>query len=177
MLYYIHGYQSSPTSIKATLFSKTLRAHPIKYREGHPEDIILSECLKQIAKTIQSDPNPVLIGSSFGGFLAAATALFRSLSHIFLLNPALPPPETTIDTIPHVPKRILTEMISLPLFEQKLSTKIDIFLGTKDTIVPNQWSIRFAAIQEATIHFFNDDHTFSENLEKLPSIITKILSQ
>ena len=31
MLYYLHGYQSSPTGEKATIFKKTLGAIPIAY--------------------------------------------------------------------------------------------------------------------------------------------------
>ena len=75
MLYYLHGYQSSPMGQKATLFKETLHAIPITYRENAPEDLVISRCLSQISEAITQDCQVILIGSSLGGFLAASTAL------------------------------------------------------------------------------------------------------
>ncbi|MEM4258022.1 MAG: YqiA/YcfP family alpha/beta fold hydrolase [Candidatus Thermoplasmatota archaeon] len=177
MLYYIHGYQSSTSSTKAVLFAQTLKVYAIKYREGNPEDLVISACLRRIAQTIQSDPQPVLIGSSFGGFLAAATALIHPVQQLILLNPAIIPPTTSPDSIPAMPKRILNEMIEPRLFQQKVPTKIDILIGTQDTVVPNHWSLEFAKIQEATVHFFHDDHNFTRYQVQLPEIIKKIINR
>jgi hypothetical protein len=48
-------------------------------------------------------------------------------------------------------------------------------LGINDTVVPNSWSIEFAKVQEASIKFFYDDHSFTNNIEKLPNIVKKII--
>ena len=178
MLYYIHGYQSNPKSTKGTFFQKELHAKAIHYRTGKPENIIIAECLKKIGQEIENDPNVILIGSSLGGFLAAATALDHPNVHILiLLNPAIPPPSLDINTLTDMPKHILKDMINPKLFHQKLKTEIIILRGTEDTVVPDYWIMEFAKAQQTKIQLFHDDHQFSRNLEKLPQIINDILQK
>ncbi len=178
MLYYIHGYESSPTSTKATLFKETLHAIPVAYRDGNPEGLIISECLNRISRIIANDPQVVFIGSSLGGFLAASTALdHANVTHLFLLNPAILPPQTDLDTIQGLPRRILEEMVNPRLFEQKIPAKIIILRGTQDDVVPDSWIISFAKAQDATLRLLSDDHRFSKNLEKLPKIISEFLQK
>lgn len=176
MLYYIHGYISSPESTKGTLFKEKLNAIAIKYRDCEPEDLVISECLKRISSIIKQDDNVVLIGSSLGGFLAAKTALDHSnVKKLILINPALIPPTIDINTIQGLPIDILSEMKDTNLFKKKIIAEIHIFVGIKDDVIPENWSIEFAKAQEAKIYFFHDDHSFLQNLEKLPKIISKIL--
>jgi len=176
MLYYIHGYQSSPVGEKATLLKKTIQAIPITYREGPAEDLVISHCLDRIAKIIREDPRVVLIGSSLGGFLAASTALAHSnVSQLILLNPAIIPPDINLRTIKGMPLRILEEMREQRLFTEKIPASITILRGTQDDIVPDQWIICFAKTQNATIQLYDDDHRFSKNLQRLPGIISELL--
>ena len=176
MLYYLHGYQSDPFSEKGTLLRKTLQAVPIKYRDGAPEDLVISECLSRIYDVIKKDQQTVLIGSSLGGFLAAATALIHpNVKQLILLNPAIIPPQTDLHTVQGMPYRILEEMIDSRLFEQKIPASITILRGTHDDVVPDDWVICFAKAQQATIQLYNDDHRFSRNLQKLPAIISELL--
>lgn len=178
MLYYIHGYQSSPQGEKAKLLEQTLHAIPITYREGRPEDLVISRCLQCIANTLAKDVPVVLIGSSLGGFLAASTALnHQNVIQLILLNPAIIPPEIDLSTIEGMPQRILWEMRDPRLFEQKIKAKITILRGTHDDVVPDEWVVRFAQAQDATIEIFNDDHRFSKNLHRLPDIILKLIQQ
>jgi predicted esterase YcpF (UPF0227 family) len=178
LLYYIHGYQSSPTSTKATLFNKTLHAIPLTYRNGNPEDLVISECLKRISEAIQHDPSVEFIGSSLGGFLAASTALTHpNVTRLILLNPAIIPPQTDLQAITGVPYRIIKEMMNPQLFEEKIHAPITIFRGTQDTIVPDDWVLAFAQAQQATIKLLNDDHLFSKNLKQLPRLIAEALKQ
>jgi predicted esterase YcpF (UPF0227 family) len=178
MLYYLHGYQSSPTGAKATLLKKTLHAAPITYRESHPEELSISACLNRISTAIQNDPQAVFIGSSLGGFLAASTALTHpNVNRLILLNPAIIPPTTDLSTIPGIPLRILQEMINPRLFEEKIPAAITILRGTHDEVVPDDWILAFALAQQATLRLFDDDHQFSKNLQKLPVIISELLHQ
>jgi predicted esterase YcpF (UPF0227 family) len=178
MLYYLHGYLSSPTSTKATLFKKTLHAIPLTYRNGNPEDLVISECLKRISTAIQNDSSVEIIGSSLGGFLAASTALNHpNVTRLILLNPATIPPQTNLHTIKNMPERILQEMINPRLFEEKIPADIIILRGTQDTIVPDDWILAFAEAQQATIQLLDDDHLFSKNLRQLPALISEILQQ
>lgn len=178
MLYYIHGYQSNPNGEKATAFKETLQAIPISYQETIPEKISIPRCLDRISKEIRNDPSVVLIGSSLGGFLAASTALNHpTVKQLILLNPAIIPPETDLLKIKDMPLRILQEMINPGLFIQKIPAQITILRGRQDTVVPDQWVLRFSQAQNATIQFFDDDHRFSKNLSQLPGIISAILQK
>jgi predicted esterase YcpF (UPF0227 family) len=177
MLYYVHGYLSSPDSTKGTLFKETLNAHPIKYRDCEPEQLIVSECLEKIKKEIENDPEAILIGSSLGGLLVAKTALTnQNVKKIILLNPAVIPPSYDIAEITGMPQSILRDMQDPRLFNIKIQSDIIILVGTLDDVVPNSWPIEFAKAQQAKIEFYPDDHSFTNNLEKLPSIIANIIS-
>jgi pimeloyl-ACP methyl ester carboxylesterase len=178
MLYYLHGYQSSPNGEKATLFKETLQAMPIKYRESSPENLVISKCLTRISEVIANDHHVVLIGSSLGGFLAASTALTHpNVKQLILLNPAIIPPEIDLHTIEGIPFRILQEMRDPRLFQEKISAGITILRGTFDDVVPDQWILTFAQAQNATIRLYNDDHRFSKNLYKLPEIISELIQK
>ena len=167
---------SNPKSTKGTLFKEKLNAIPIKYRNCKPEEIVISDCLKQIKKEIEKDKEIILIGSSLGGFLAAKTALEnKNVKQIILLNPAIIPPSTDISKIKDIPKKILHNMQDKNLFKKKINSYIYIIVGTKDELIPSYWPIEFALSQDATVRFLYDDHSFTNNLNQLPGIITKIL--
>jgi len=174
-MYYIHGYLSGPDGSKGALLKEKLGVIPLKYRDCEPEDLVIANCLSEIKKKISYDKHPILIGSSLGGFLAANTALDNNVSTLILLNPAVIPPDVDITQIEDMPQRILGDMQEERLFSEKINSKIVIFVGTNDEVVPNRWSIDFAKVQEAEIHFFHDDHRFSSNLNKFPEIIRSIL--
>lgn len=175
MLYYIHGYLSSPDGTKGQLFEKELNAIPIKYRDVEPEDLVISDCLDRIKEVIGDDSEPVLIGSSLGGLLAAKTALYNDIKSLILLNPAIIPTDIDMSTLSGMPPRIFEEMFDTNLYSSKIDSNITIFVGTNDTVVPNDWSIKFAKVQEATIHFYKDDHQFSNYINRLPELIRKLL--
>ena len=175
MLYYIHGYLSEPKSTKGTLLKKTLNVQPVKYRDCPPEQLIITECVNNIKKTIENDKNTILIGSSLGGLLAAKTAKNNpNVKQLILLNPAIIPPDYDLNKIPDMPRNILQDMKDRELFETKLPCKIFIIIGTQDNVVPNQWSIKFARVQQATIKFLQDDHSLTRNINNLPVIIKQI---
>jgi len=176
MLYYLHGYRSSPMSAKGTLFKEILHAVLITYRTGPPESMVISQCLEKIADAIHDDTNVTLIGSSFGGFLAAAAARHqKSVKHLILLNPAIVPPHTKPTKVEGMPAHIVSQMILPDLLTQKIPAAITILRSTQDTVVPDSWVLAFAKAQEATILFLHDNHGFSHQLAKLPALIQKII--
>ncbi len=175
MLYYIHGYLSSPDGDKGTLFSKQLQAKAIKYRDVPPENLVIADCLTRIQEEINDDEQAVLIGSSLGGFLAAKTAQLSSIAKLILINPAIIPPTVDLSTIDDMPDRILQDMQDEALFLSRISADIDILVGTNDDLVPNEWSVEFAKAQQAKIQFYRDDHRFSNHLSQLPRIIKELL--
>ncbi|RLF58438.1 MAG: hypothetical protein DRN27_05435 [Thermoplasmata archaeon] len=147
----------------------------MKYRDCEPEELVIADCLAEIKKEMSDDKNPVLIGSSLGGFLAAKYALNYHVSTLILLNPAVMPPDVDITQIKDMPQCILADMQEERLFSERINSKIVIFVGTNDEVVPNRWSIEFAKTQEAEIHFLHDDHRFSSYLNNFPEIISDIL--
>ncbi len=176
MLYYIHGYESSPDGTKGILFKEKLGAVPIKYRDCKPEEIIIQDCLNRIYDEIKNDKNVVLIGSSLGGFLAAKTALLnKNVKKIILLNPAILPPWIDIDKIEGMSLRILHEVFDKKLLDEKISASINIFAGTEDEVVPTEWVLEFAKSQEATVKFLHDDHRFTKHMQQLPELISDIV--
>jgi len=178
MIYYIHGYLSSTQSRKGELLKEKLNVIPIKYRDCEPENLEISDCLKNIYDTIKNDEEVILIGSSFGGYLSARVSkISQNIKKLILLNPSIIPPDIDINKIKNMPIRILKEMKENNLFNSKLESTIYIILGSEDKVVPNSWSIEFAETQDAKILFLNDDHSFSKNLDKIPNIINQIINQ
>lgn len=178
MLYYIHGYKSNPNSRKGTLLKKTLDVTPIKYREGKPEDLDISAALHRIHETLKDDENATLVGSSLGGYLAAVVSVQNdNVKNLILINPLFIPPDADTSDYDSLPKRLISEIQNTnSLFEEKIPADIFILIGTKDDLIPVDWTLQFAQANHATIQLFNDDHRFSKNLSRLPEIIKDILS-
>ena len=176
-LYYIHGYLSSIDGSKALILKKELDAIPVKYRSVPAEELVIRDCIDEIIRTIGENCNVILIGSSLGGCLVSKLVLEipDKIKQVFLLNPALIPPDVDITSISDMPQRILKDMKDDRLFSQKLDCQVTVFSATNDTVVPPDWVIRFAQFQEATVHFFHDDHRFTRYLDKLPQIIKSYL--
>ena len=179
MLYYIHGYESSPLSTKGVLLRQKLGVESIQYRDGEPEDLVISEALQRIKKHIQESDEVTLIGSSLGGFLAAATALDqKNVKSLILLNPAIIPPSVDIDTIDStVPKHITQAMQRPALFTRQIAARCFLIIGTQDEVVPNEWGIMFAKQQQATVLFVQDDHRLSKTTPKLIELIPSLLQR
>ena len=109
MLYYIHGYRSGPSSVKGALFQRELNARAIDYHTGKPEDLDIDAAVRQVADAIRNDKNPILIGSSLGGFLGARVALeCTKVKKLVLLNPAIIPPRANIDRLRGIPREYLS---------------------------------------------------------------------
>ena len=176
-LYYIHGYLSNPDGSKATILKKELHAIPVKYRSVPAEELIVRDCLDEIIQTIGEHKNVILIGSSLGGCLVSKLVLEipDNIKQVFLLNPAIIPPDIDISSIPDMPQRILKDMKDDRLFSQKLDCQITVFSATEDKVVPPEWVIRFAQFHEATVRFFHDDHRFTKHLDKLPRLIKSFM--
>ena len=178
MLYYIHGYLSEPNSAKGILLREKLNAIPIKYRDCLPEKLIISDCVERILDYIKDDKETILIGSSLGGLLAAKTAIEKQdIKQLILLNPAIIPTHVDITKIKDIPQSILKDMQDEKLFKEKIKAKIFIIAGTMDDTVPNEWVVKFAKAQQATLRFLHDDHSLTQNIEKLPNLIKTVILQ
>lgn len=89
MIVYLHGFNSSPRSHKATLLERTLAERGLAGRYACPElPPRASDALAQIEPLL--DANTCLVGSSLGGFYATWLAEKHALKAV-LLNPAIDP--------------------------------------------------------------------------------------
>lgn len=90
---YLHGFASSPESRKARFFSERLHPHGVHLEtpdlaKGNFSKLTITGQLQVIEELLDNQP-AVLIGSSFGGYLAALYAhRYPSVSRLLLLAPA-----------------------------------------------------------------------------------------
>ena len=91
---YLHGFRSSPASVKATQFSAAVAALPVAIRPALVVPDLAdrpARALERIDAIVQRVAGPVcLVGSSLGGFYAMVAAE-RHGARAVLINPAVRP--------------------------------------------------------------------------------------
>lgn len=137
--FFIHGLESSNKGTKATYFSNIYPDMQIPNFSGSLDNRLLD--LFNLTSNLR---NVVLIGSSFGGLMAAVHALVKpeAISKLILLAPALNFPE--FHKYAH--------------FSSDIETII--YQGIHDTVTPLA-KVKPAAekcFQNLTFHACNDDH-------------------
>ena len=97
---YLHGFRSSPASVKAAQFAAAIAALPIDSRPAlHVPalDHRPATALLQIETLIAAAASPVcLVGSSLGGFYATVAAERHGVAAV-LINPSIRPDESLRD--------------------------------------------------------------------------------
>jgi uncharacterized protein len=89
VIVYLHGFNSSPRSHKATLLARAMAERGLAGEYACPElPPRASEALAQIEPLL--DPGTCLVGSSLGGFYATWLAEKHALQAV-LINPAIEP--------------------------------------------------------------------------------------
>jgi hypothetical protein len=92
-LLYLHGFASGPSSRKATFFKEELAAHGLHLEtpdlaEGDFHGLTITRQLQLIERELRGD-RAVLIGSSLGGYLAALYSVEHpEIAAVILLAPA-----------------------------------------------------------------------------------------
>ena len=93
---YLHGFRSSPASVKAAQFAVAVAAMPAATRPALHVPTLTdrpAQALAQIERLVAAAESPVcLVGSSLGGFYATVAAERHGLRAV-LVNPALRPDE------------------------------------------------------------------------------------
>lgn len=94
---YLHGFRSSPASVKAAQFAAAVAALPAATRPALFVPTLTdrpAQALAQIERLVATAESPVcLVGSSLGGFYATVAAE-RHGGRAVLVNPAVRPDET-----------------------------------------------------------------------------------
>ena len=90
-LIYLHGFQSSPLSMKGQLLYAYVQQHRPDIQMHLPDlNAPPLEVLAQLSALIQSLPNVALVGSSLGGFYATQLVAQHHVPAV-VINPAMRP--------------------------------------------------------------------------------------
>lgn len=108
--------------------------------------------------SVTLDPRPlILVGSSMGGYVAAAAAPQLQPQGLFLLAPAL--------YMPGYP----------PLEPAPNEWKTTLVHGWKDEVIPFEHSLRYAHACGAQLHLLNDGHRLLADMELLAGLFDLFL--
>jgi pimeloyl-ACP methyl ester carboxylesterase len=145
---FIHGLESSSQGTKGVFF-----------REKYPDMIIedfpgsFQERMVKLNNLLLEKTDILLIGSSYGGLMAAVYALNneRKVKKLILLAPALNLEELK------------------PYLERKLSIPTMIFHGTYDDVVPPESVHTIARMIFSNLqhHLVEDDHSLHDTFENM----------
>lgn len=94
LIIYVHGFNSSPSSIKARLLGEYLEAQQMPFEYVVPElSHWPAEAMHTLKTIIEADPQrPVtLVGSSLGGYYSTWLAEHYPHVRVVLVNPAVTP--------------------------------------------------------------------------------------
>ena len=155
-----HGKDGEPWSRKIAGLAETARsegyhADSLDYRGiDSPRDRIT-----KLVEHCQKLPGElVLVGSSLGGYVAAAAAALLHARGLFLLAPAL-----LMEELP-------------PLRDGVIDCATTIVHGWRDTVVPPEHSMRFAQQYKATLHMLDTDHRMYDQLQNLNFLFEHFLA-
>jgi pimeloyl-ACP methyl ester carboxylesterase len=137
-----HGQESGPWGRKITALAEVARsegyeAHSVDYRGIEAPRARVAK-LVDFCKELAGDL--VLVGSSMGGYVAAASASLLHARGVFLLAPAL-----YLEGLPE-------------LRAGSLDCPAAVVHGWRDEVVPFEHSVRFAQGYRAALHLLDSDH-------------------
>lgn len=147
-LVFIHGLESTSQGVKGEFF-----------RQYFPEMIIedytgnFAERMRKLSRLLAAKQNLIMVGSSYGGLMAAQFALQNEnlVQKMILLAPALNLPEFS------------------PATQQQLHLPVIIYHGTDDNIVDPYVvkSIAGKIFRQLEHHLVNDDHSLHKTFPSL----------
>ncbi len=158
-VYFSHGQESGPWGTKIRAMAEAVRAlgcvaESVDYRGiANP----VERAGKLVAECAGVGGPVVLVGSSMGGYVAAAAAPQIEPIGLFLLAPAFYLEEYGVPT-PPVPR-----------------APLEIVHGWRDDIVPVEDSIRFARVARATLHVVDGDHRLTGNIDEINDYLLRFI--
>ena len=161
-LLWAHGRDSEPWGDKSTALAAAARARGFvfeapDFRDLHHEPDARAARLAGIVRGL---PGPAaLVGSSMGGYVAAAAAMQVPVRGLFLLAPAL----------------------YFPGYERQdfsgLTAPVTVVHGWRDDVIPPAHSVRFAEGLRARLLLLDGDHRLKANLPDLLKYFTMFLDE
>ena len=157
---FLHGRESGPWGTKIRRLARV--AEQYGCRVVSPDDRDTQNPEERVRRLISLGvtlPRPViLVGSSMGGYVAAAASPALRPVGLFLLAPAVGLPGYGIAT------------------PQVLAAHIAVVHGWDDAIVPTAKVIEFARAQRATMHLLADGHLLQHDLDAVARLFADFLA-
>ena len=156
---FLHGRESGPWGTKIRRLSRV--AEQFGCRVVSPDDRDTQDPEERVRRLVEfatALPGPlILVGSSMGGYVAAAASTALHPAGLFLLAPA----------------------VGLPGYElaapQAQAPLITVVHGWDDAIVPTAKVIEFARTHHATLHLLADGHLLHNDLERVARLFGEFL--
>ena len=154
-----HGSESGPWGSKIRAMSGMAKGlgcaiDSIDY-QGIADPTERADKLTGACESISGDI--ILVGSSMGGYVAAAAATPVEAIGLFVLAPAFYMPG--YEELTPLPPRIPIEIVH----------------GWGDEIVPPENSIRYARECAATLHLLNGDHRLTNNIDEINFFLERFI--
>jgi pimeloyl-ACP methyl ester carboxylesterase len=160
-LIFSHGKDSEPWGGKIIAMAEVARgrALPVESIDYRGINDPLARVAKLEAACKGLSEAPVLVGSSMGGYVAAAVSARLPTRAMFLLAPAF----------------------FMPGYEQYTPVParcpISIVHGWNDDIVPVENSIRFAQLYKAALHILDSDHRLTADINEICELFDAFLAR
>jgi uncharacterized protein len=201
---YLHGFASSPVSRKARFFAERFRELGLGLEipdlaEGNFRNLTLTAQLNVIGRVSRNEPVS-LIGSSMGGYLAALYAARHSeVEKLVLLAPAFSFASRWAETLGEHAMQQWKRTHTLKVFHYSEGRDVElgyllaedarqyegwpdvaqpalIFHGRNDTVVPPEYSVKFAEQHPNTrLRLLDSDHELTNVLNEMWTETEKFL--
>lgn len=145
-----HGKESGPWGTKITALAEVARARGWAVESVDYRGIDTAEGRLKALHAACRDLSapPVLVGSSLGGWLAAAASAPLGARGLFLMAPAF-------------------DMPGLPPLPPVAACPTVVVHGWQDEVVPVDHGLAFARAHRATLHLVDDDHRLTASLPRI----------
>ncbi len=158
-VYFNHGKESGPWGDKITTLAEIAGQHG--YSVESLDYTNMMDPAQRLQKLLDSDARRVesllLVGSSMGGWVAAAASATLKPRGLFLLAPAF-------------------YIAEFPSAEPAPSAeRVDIVHGWNDSVISYQNSVRYAEKFKATLHLVDSDHRLSSQLALIAKLFRDFL--
>lgn len=153
-LIWAHGRDSRPWGDKSTAFAEAARARGFMFEAPDFQDLRAEpdRRVERLVALVKGRRAPVaLMGSSMGGYVAAAAALQVAARALFLLAPAF-----------YFPGYRCQDFSGLVV-------PTTVIHGWRDDVIPPRTSVRFAEAIRARLVLLDGDHRLTANLPELLS--------
>lgn len=154
-----HGKDSEPWGTKILALAAVARdcgcrVESVDYRGI---DSVEGRLTKLLETGRDLPPRPILVGSSLGGFLAAAASQPLDAAGLFLMAPAF-------------------DLPGLPATPVVAACPTVVIHGWRDDIVPVEKGLAFARAQRALLHVVDDDHRLHASLPQIAGWLRDFLT-